>query len=85
MRFLTRKNLAEAPTQTARRWTFLTRKKWRDRSTPLGVKTLSRGPVYPALGIFGVLKSHAPWASAVGTSVDRSGNKQGGKGMAPRK
>ena len=36
---------------------FLTRKKWRDRSTPLWAKTVSaRGPVHPALSIFGAPK-----------------------------
>jgi hypothetical protein len=86
LRFLTRKNLAQAVAEGVRRRAILTRKKWRDRITPLGAKKLSqRGPVHPALGIFGVLKSHGPWASAVNAGRAWSGKEQGGKGMAPHK
>jgi hypothetical protein len=80
--FLTRKNSVQARPQTGRARRFLTRKKWRDRDTPLGAKIVSaRGPVHPALGIFGPWKFSIPLGSASDVRAAANGSKRGGKGM----
>jgi len=82
--FLTRKKLAEAAVRNGRARWFLTRKKRRDRDTPLGAKTVSaRGPVRPALSIFGPRKTIVPPASAADAGDSRNDSKPGGKGMPP--
>jgi hypothetical protein len=86
MSFLTRKKYAWALVGRSVHCQFLTRKKWRDRATPLGANTdLSRGPVHPALGIFGVRKTSAPRASDSGAGTLVNGNGRGGMAMPERK
>ena len=82
MRFLTRKNLMRTPLGAERRYRFLTRKKWRDRALPeVATAELVRGPVYPALGIFEVLKlaDSGTLARIAAASVHRADT--GGKAM----
>jgi hypothetical protein len=88
MSFLTRKKSAWDGIGIGRSCQFLTRKKWRDRATPLGAATdSSRGPVHPALSIFGVRKgSVSPRnVSADGGQPNRSHEQQGGLAMPLQK
>jgi hypothetical protein len=83
MSFLTREKSAWDVIGSPPECHFLTRKKWRDRATPLGASTDSaRGPVHPALGIFGGRKSTVPRGSTAETGLALSEAGRGGKGTA---
>jgi hypothetical protein len=87
MSFLTRKKSAWDAIGSPPSCRFLTRKKWRDRATPPGVATASaRGPVHPALGIFGLRKTlvSLPRAQVAGAQPNRRYQEQGEMAMPPQ-